>query len=97
MPISGHSVHFHGHEHTLSLLGDFLRENKLRRLFVLGDCIRASAPGGLKTLGVIQQANFLTPKADTDSDLVMSSLDTWLSDLPLGDEFIHQLQPGVSD
>nr|CDS35024.1 dna polymerase subunit delta,dna polymerase delta subunit [Hymenolepis microstoma] len=87
----------HGHELALSLLGDFLRENKLRRLFVLGDCIRASAPGGLETLGVIQQARFLTRKADADSVLAMSALDTWLSNLPLGDGFTVQLQPGVSD
>nr|CDS31296.2 hypothetical protein HmN_000969600 [Hymenolepis microstoma] len=88
---------FRGHDYTLSLLGDFLKENKLRRLFVLGDCIRVSAHGGLETLGVIQQANFLTPKADADSDLFMSFSVTWPSDLPLGDEFIHQLQPGVSN
>ncbi|VDN98024.1 unnamed protein product [Rodentolepis nana] len=87
----------HGHELALSLLGDFLRENKLSRLFVLGDCIRASAAGGLETLGVIQQARFLTRKTDADSVLAMSALDTWLSDLPLGDGFTVQLQPGVSD
>lgn len=86
-----------GHELALSLLGDFLRENKLRRLFVLGDCIRASAPGGLETLGVIQQARFLTRKADADSVLAMSALDSWLSNLPLGDGFTVQLQPGASD
>ncbi|VDL64277.1 unnamed protein product [Hymenolepis diminuta] len=87
----------HGHQLALSLLGDFLRENKLCRLFALGDCIRSSVPGGLETLGVIQQARFLTRKTDADSVLAMSALDTWLSELPLGNGFTVQLLPGVSD
>ncbi|KAM7538783.1 hypothetical protein Aperf_G00000054554 [Anoplocephala perfoliata] len=86
-----------GHPLALCLLGDWLRQTKLCRLFVLGDCIRSSDPGGLETLGIIQQARFLTRKADADSVLAMSALDAWLSALPIGDGFSVQLLPGASD
>lgn len=48
----------HGHPLALRLLGDWLRKVPLCRLFILGDCIRSSCPGGLETLGVMPSVRY---------------------------------------
>ncbi|EUB57850.1 DNA polymerase delta subunit 2 [Echinococcus granulosus] len=92
----------HGHALALRLLGDWLRKMPLCRLFVLGDCIRSTDPGGLETLGVVQHARFLSRRADADSVMAMGMFDAWLSELPLGGGgggggFSVELLPGVAD
>ncbi|KAL5104591.1 DNA polymerase subunit delta-2 [Taenia crassiceps] len=87
----------HGYSLALRLLSDWLRQVPLCRLFILGDCIRSSGPGGLETLGVMPSARFTSRKEDADSVMSMSMLDAWLSELPLGDGFSVELLPGVAD
>ncbi|VDM21825.1 unnamed protein product [Hydatigera taeniaeformis] len=92
----------HGHPLALRLLGDWLRKVPLCRLFVLGDCIRSSEPGGLETLGVMPSTRFTSRREDADSVMAMSMFDTWLSELPLGGGgedggFSVELLPGAAD
>ena len=45
-----------------------------------------------------QQARFLTRRGDVDSVTAMASLDSWLSELPLGDGGLKvELLPGLAD
>ncbi|KAL5965064.1 DNA polymerase subunit delta-2, partial [Taenia solium] len=92
----------HGHPLALRLLGDWLRKMQLCRLFILGDCIRSSSPGGLETLGVMPSTRFTSRREDADSVMSMAMLDAWLSELPLGGGgegggFSVELLPGVAD
>ncbi|VDK30104.1 unnamed protein product [Dibothriocephalus latus] len=85
------------HALALSLLGDWLRGNimigdtfpPVVKLMILGDSIRPLSVTEGETVGLIQQARYLTRKTDADSVTAMHLFDSWLASLPLG--------PGASD
>ncbi|KAL7057092.1 hypothetical protein AAHC03_018938 [Spirometra sp. Aus1] len=85
------------HSLALTLLGDWLRGAitlsdtfpPLVKLMILGDSIRPMGVTEGETVGLIQQARYLTRKTDADSVTAMHLFDSWLANLPLG--------PGASD
>ncbi|VDL95747.1 unnamed protein product [Schistocephalus solidus] len=80
------------HSMALCLLGDWLRGNimiggtfpPVVKLMILGDSIRPLGVTEGETVGLIQQARYLTRKTDADSVTAMHLFDSWLANLPLG-------------